>query len=76
MDRRQGFPRTFQSDNGTAFVEELTRELMRRSQVARANSTTYSPQTNGLVERQNRTALSVLRMQCRRTDWGKLLQKY
>ena len=43
------------SDNGTAFVGELTKELMRRSQVAQAHSTTYHPQTNGLVERQNRT---------------------
>ena len=39
----------------TAFVGELTEELMRRSQVAQAHSTTYHPQTNGLVERQNRT---------------------
>ena len=34
-----------------AFVGELTKELMRRSQVAQAHSTTYHPQTNGLVER-------------------------
>ena len=31
---RQGCPMTFQSDNGTAFVGELTKEFMRRSQVA------------------------------------------
>ena len=52
---RHGFQMTFQSDNGTTFVEELTKELMRRSQVAQALSTTYHPQTNFLVERQNRT---------------------
>ena len=46
---------TFQSDNGTAFVGELTKELMRRSQVAQAHSTTYHLQTNGSVERHNRT---------------------
>ena len=51
---RHGCPMTFQSDNRTAFVGELTKELMRRSQVAQAHSTTYHPQTNGLVERQNR----------------------
>ena len=51
---RHGCPMTFQSYNGTAFVGELTKELMRRSQVAQAHSTTYHPQTNGLVERQNR----------------------
>ena len=31
---RHGCPMTFQSDNGTAFVGELTKELMRRSKVA------------------------------------------
>ena len=37
---RHGYSMTFQSDNGTAFVGELTKELMRRSQVAQAHSTT------------------------------------
>ena len=36
------------------FVGDLTKELMKRSQVAQANSTTYHPQTNDLVEKQNR----------------------
>ena len=39
---RHGCPMTFQSDNGTAFVGELTKELMRRSQVAQAHSTKYN----------------------------------
>ena len=66
---------TFQSDNGTAFVGELTKELMRRSQVTQAHSTTYHPQTNGLVERQNRTLVSMLRVYCSRyiTDWDRYL---
>ena len=63
---RHGCPLTFQSDNGTAFVGELTKELMRRSQVAQTHSTTYHPQTNGLVERQNRTLVSMLRVYCSR----------
>ena len=72
---RHGCPMTFQSDNGTAFVGELTKELMRRSQVAQAHSTTYHPQTNGLVERQNRTLVSMLRAYCSRymTDWDRYL---
>ena len=72
---RYGCPMTFQSDNGTAFVGELTKELMRRSQVAQAHSTTYHPQTNGLVERQNRTLVSMLRVYCSRymTDWDRYL---
>ena len=57
----------------TAFVGELTKELMRRSQVAQAHSTTYHPQTNDLVERQNRTVVSMLRVYCSRymTDWDR-----
>ena len=42
---RHGCPITFQSDNGKAFVGDLTKELMKRSQVAQAHSTTYHPQT-------------------------------
>ena len=57
---RHGCPMTFQPDNEPAFMGELTKELMRRSQVAQAHSTTYHPQTNGSVERQNRTLVSML----------------
>ena len=48
---------------------------MKRSQVAQAHSTTYHPQTNGLVERQNRTLISMLRVYCSRymDDWDKHL---
>ena len=72
---RHGCPMTFQSDNGTTFVGELTKELMRRSQVAQAHSTTNHPQTNGLVERQSRTLVSMLRVYCSRymTDWDRYL---
>ena len=72
---RHGCPITFQSDNGKAFVGDLTKELMKRSQVAQAHSTTYHPQTNGLVERQHRTLVSMLRVYCSRymDDWDKHL---
>ena len=72
---RHGCPMTFQSDNETAFVGELTKDLMRRSEVAQAHSTTYHPQTKGLVERQNRTLVSMLRVYCSRymTDWDRYL---
>ena len=72
---RHGCPMNIQSDNGTAFVGELTKELMRRSQVAQAHSTTYHIQTNGLVERQNRTLVSMLRVYGSRymTDWNRYL---
>ena len=59
---RHGCTMTFQPDNGTAFVGELTKELMRRSHVAQAHFTTYHSQTHGLVERQNRTLVPMLRV--------------
>ena len=51
------------------------KELMKRSQVAQSHSTTYHPQTNGLVERQNRTFVSMLRVYCSRymEDWDRHL---
>ena len=74
---RRGCPLTFQSDNGTSFVGELNKEPMRRSQVAQTRSKTYHPQTNGLVERRNRTLMSMLRLYCSRylTDWERYLPK-
>ena len=63
---RHGCPMTLESDNGTAFVGELMKELMRRSQMAQAHSTTYHPQTNGLVKRQNTTLVSMVRIDCSR----------
>ena len=48
---RRGCPITFQSDNETSFVDELTKELMRRFQLAQALSTGYHCQTNGLIEK-------------------------
>ena len=72
---RHCFPMTFQSDIRSTFGGELTKELMRRSQVAQTYSTTYHPQTNCLVERQNRTLVSMLRVYCSRymTDWDRYL---
>ena len=72
---RYGCPKTFQSDNGKAFVGDLTKKLMKRSHIAQAHSTTYHPQTNGLVEKQNRTLVNMLRVYCSRymTDWDKYL---
>ena len=72
---RYGCLMTFQSDNGKAFVGDLTKELMKRSHIAQAHSTTYHPQTNMLVERQNRTLVNMLRVYCSRymLDWDKYL---
>ena len=43
--------------------------------LAQALSSTYQPQTNGLVEKQNRTLVSMLRVYCCRymADWDRYL---
>ena len=46
---------------------DLTKELMKKSHIAQAHSTTYHPQTNGLVERQNRTLVKSLECTARGT---------
>ena len=48
---------------------------MRRSHIVKAHSTTYHPQSTGLVERQNRTLVNMLRVYSSRymTDWDKYL---
>ena len=73
---RHGCPVTFQSDNSKAFVGDLTKDLMKSSQVAtHKRMATCHPQTNGLVERQNRTLVSMLRVYCSRymDDWDRHL---
>ena len=70
-----GCPMTFQPDNEKAFVGDLTKVLTRISHNAQAHSTTYHAQTNGLVERQNRTLVNMLSVYCSRymTGWEKYL---
>ena len=72
---RYVFPMILQSDNWKTFVGDLTKEIVRRSHIAQAHSTTYHPQTNGLIERQSRTLVKMLRVFCSRymTDKGKYL---
>ena len=77
VDSEAWLPHHIPIGNGKTFVCDLTKELMKRSQVAQAHSTTYHPQTNGLVERQNRTLVSMLRVCCSRymDDWDKHLSQ-
>ena len=63
---RHGCPITFQSDNGKAFVGDLKKQSMKRSQLAQAHSTTYHPQTIGLVKRQKCTLIYTFRVYCSR----------
>ncbi len=52
---RFGPPRVIQSDRGTHFVNEVIRKLMKRFRVKHSLSSLYYSQSNGLMERFNKT---------------------
>ncbi len=64
-------PLAIQSDNGSQFTAELTTEMMKHVDILQIHSSPYHPQKNGLVERQNRTLILMLRTICsrRQDDW-------
>ena len=53
-----------QSDNTPNLTAEVSTEFMKASQVTKLTSTVGHPRTQGLVERQNRTLLTLLRVFC------------
>ena len=59
---RHGTPTRMLSDNATNFTAEVVQEIMKASQVTKVTSTPAHPRGNGLVERQNRTLLTLLRV--------------
>ena len=63
---RHGTHTRMQSDNAPNLTAEVSNEFMRASQVTKVTSTAGHPRTQGLVERQNRTLLTLLRVFCSR----------
>ena len=68
---RHGVPGQLLSDRGAAFLSQLVREVCKVLGVERVNTTAYHPQTDGLVERFNRTLTSMLakRVEQSGRDW-------
>ena len=61
----------------TNLTAEISNEFMKASQVTKVTSTGGHPRTQGLVERQNRTLLTLLRVFCSRRmpDWDQHLDE-
>ena len=59
-------PDFIQWDNGFQFTADLTKSLLKRSQISQIFSTLYHPQTNGLLEKQTRTLINMMKMYCHR----------
>ena len=74
---RHGTPTRMQSDNAPNLTAEVSNEFMRATQVTKVTSTAGPPRTQGLVERQNRTLLTLLRVFCSRRmrDWDQHLDE-
>ena len=74
---RHGTPTRMQSDNAPNLTAEASNEFLKAAHVTKVTSTAGHPRTQGLVERQNRTLLTLLRVFCSRRmrDWDQCLDE-
>ena len=72
---RHGVPGELLSDRGKAFLSKLMYEVYKLLGIKKVNTTAYHPQTDGLVERFNRTLTSMLAktVQKQGRDWDEHL---
>jgi len=70
-----GLPKEILTDQGSNFTSQLLTELYRMLHIHPVRTTPYHPQTDGLVERFNKTLKSMLRKFATREgkDWDKLI---
>ena len=70
---KYGPPRTLLSDNGPQFASRLFQSVCLELGTRNIFTSTYHPQTNGQVERFNRTFLSMVRnyVNDNQTDWDR-----
>lgn len=69
---RHGCPSKILSDRGTHFNNQVVAKLMEKFQIKHLFSTPYHPQTNGLVERFNRTLCeSLAKLSENETEWDR-----
>ncbi|GES97127.1 DDE-type integrase/transposase/recombinase [Rhizophagus clarus] len=68
---RHGCPRKIISDRGIHFKNRLIESLTERFNIKHNFSTSYHPQTNGLVERFNKTLCEALAKLSTNNDWDK-----
>ena len=66
-----GAPKRLLSDNGSSFVGAIFKELCTQFEIKQVFSTAYHPQSQGGVERANRTIINALRnfVNSKQTDW-------
>ena len=57
---RHGVPEELLSDRGANFLSDLTQSVCKLLRVRKINTSTYHPQTDGLVERFNSTLIGMI----------------
>ena len=74
---RHGTPTRMQSDNAPNLTAEVSNKFLKAAYVTKVTSTAGHPRTQSLVERQNRTLLTLLRVFCSRRmrDWDQCLEE-
>ncbi|CAG2214423.1 unnamed protein product [Mytilus edulis] len=72
---RFGCPRVLLSDRGQPFMSKIVKAMCEILQVTQHHTTSYHPNTNGTVERQNHTLAQSLRTYCNDTHdkWPSLI---
>ena len=73
---RHSVPTEILSDRGKAFLSSLMKEVVKLLGIHQTNTTAYHPQTDGLVERFNRTLTTMLGKTVKKGshDWDKHLR--
>ncbi len=65
-----GFPRVIHTDQGVQFESEIFKSMIAAIGAVKTHGSVYRPQTQGLVERQNQTIVTIVRtMSKRQEDW-------
>ena len=65
---QHGVPSQLLSDRGLAFVSKIMFEVYNLLEIKKISTTAYHPQTDGLVERYNRTLIDMLSRKCNRQE--------
>ena len=61
---QHGVPGSIQTDNGTSYTGKEFKEMCQKYNIKHKTSSPYRPQSNGLVERNNKTIGNALRSYC------------
>ncbi|UYV71990.1 K02A2.6-like, partial [Cordylochernes scorpioides] len=68
-----GVPKTVLSDRGSAFISQVFKGVCKALGISAVNTTAWRPQSNGAVERQNRTVIESLRRCACGSNWDNIL---